>query len=140
MVASVAFSVTFPILFVMERSRVLIPLAVASIVVYVPIALVLRALFGLPGLAVSLGIAVLAMVFVLMAAVSLRMLALAARGLAETAVVIGGSVLLAFGVPSLVLPSILAAVVGVALYVGGLALIRPRGLVEAWRYVRALHH
>ena len=109
MVASVAFSVTFPILFVLERSRVLIPLAIGSIVVYVPIALALRALLGLPGLALSLGITVLGMIFVLMAAVSRRMLALAARGLAQTAAVIGAFVLVAFGLPSLVLPSILAA-------------------------------
>jgi hypothetical protein len=140
MVASVAFSVTFPILFVLERPRVLIPLAIGSILVYVPVALVLRALFGLPGLAISLGITVLAMIFVLMAAVSRRMLVLAARGLAQTAAVIGAFVLVAFGLPSLVLPSIPAAVVGVALYLGALALLRPRGLVESWRYVRALHH
>jgi hypothetical protein len=140
MVASVAFSVTFPILFVLERSRVLIPLAIVSILVYVPVALAFRALFGLPGLALSLGITVLGMIFVLMAAVSRRMLALAARGLAETAAVIGAFVLVAFGLPSLVLPSVLAAVVGVALYLGALALLRPRGLVESWRYVRALHH
>jgi hypothetical protein len=54
--------------------------------------------------------------------------------------VIAAFVLVCFGIPSLVLPSILAAVVGVALYLGALALLRPRGLVEAWHYVRALHH
>jgi O-antigen/teichoic acid export membrane protein len=140
MVASVAFSVTFPILFVLERSRVLIPLAIGAVVVYIPIALGLRSLFGLPGLALSLGITVLGMIFVLMAAVSRRMLVLAARGLAQTAAVISAFVLVTFGLPSLVLPSIVAAVVGLALYVGALALLRPRGLVEAWRYVRTLHH
>jgi hypothetical protein len=140
MVASVAFSVTFPILFVLERSRVLIPLAIGAIVVYIPIALALRSLFGLPGLALSLGITVLGMIFVLMAAVSRRMLVLAARGLAQTAAVVAAYALVAFGLPSLVLPSIVAAVVGLVLYLGALALLRPRGLIEAWRYVRALHH
>jgi hypothetical protein len=33
-----------------------------------------------------------------------------------------------------------AAVAGLVIYVGALALLRPRGLVEAWRYVRVLHH
>jgi hypothetical protein len=33
-----------------------------------------------------------------------------------------------------------AAVVGLVLYVASLALLRPRGLVDAWRYVRVLHH
>jgi hypothetical protein len=100
----------------------------------------LRALFGLPGLALSLGITVLGMIFVLMAAVSTRMLALAARGLAETAAVIGAFVVAAFGLPALVLPSVLAAIVGLVLYLGALVVLRPRGLIEAWRYVRALHH
>jgi hypothetical protein len=26
------------------------------------------------------------------------------------------------------------------LYLGALVVLRPRGLIEAWRYVRALHH
>jgi hypothetical protein len=54
--------------------------------------------------------------------------------------VITAFVLVAFGLPSLLLPSIVAAVVGLALYVGALVVLRPRGLVEAWRYVRALHN
>jgi hypothetical protein len=140
MVASVAFSVTFPILFVLERSRVLIPLAIGAVVVFVPIALGLRALFELPGLALSLGITVLGMIFVLMAAVSRRMLVLAARGLAQTSAVIFAFVLVAFGLPSLVLPSIPAAAVGLVLYLGALVVLRPRGLIEAWRYVRILHN
>jgi O-antigen/teichoic acid export membrane protein len=140
MVASVAFSVTFPILFVLERSRVLIPLAIGSIAVYIPIGIGLRAAFGLPGLALSLGITVLGIIFVLMAAVSREMFVLTARGLAQTAAVIAAYVLVAFGLPSLLLPSIVAAVVGLALYAGALVVLRPRGLVEAWRYVRALHN
>jgi hypothetical protein len=140
MVASVAFSVTFPILFVLERSRVLIPLALGAIVVYVPVALALRALFGLPGLALSLGITVFGIIFVLMAAVSRRMLALAARGLVQTAAIVSVFTLVAFGLPALVLPSIVAALVGVVLYLGARAAVRPRGRGEAWRVVRALHH
>jgi O-antigen/teichoic acid export membrane protein len=139
MVASVAFSVTFPILFVLERPRVLIPLAGGALVAFVPIALGLRALFGLPGLALALGVTVLGIVFVLMAAVSRRMLVVTARGLALTAATVSAFALVAFGLPSLVLSSIPAAAVGLVLYLGALAVLRPRGLVDAWRYVRALH-
>ncbi len=48
--------------------------------------------------------------------------------------------LVAFGLPSLVLPDIPAAAAGLVLYLGSLAVLRPRGLIDAWRYVRALHH
>ena len=44
-----------------------------------------------------------------------------------------------FGLADLVLNGAAAAVAGLALYVLALATLRPRGLVDAWRYVRALH-
>ncbi|MBA3233123.1 MAG: hypothetical protein H0T17_04115, partial [Propionibacteriales bacterium] len=42
MVAAVAFSVTFPLLFVLERPSVLVPLALAALAVHVPLTLALR--------------------------------------------------------------------------------------------------
>ena len=75
-----------------------------------------------------------------MAAVSRRMLVLTSVGLVRTALLITGLAIVSFGLPNLVLGGFAAAFVGLVLYVGILALLRPRGLVEAWRYVRVLHN
>jgi len=140
MVATVAFSVTFPLLFVLEKPRVLIPLAVGALVVHVPISLALRAAFDLPGLAIALAITTFGVIFALMAAVSSRMLTLTATGLARTALLIGALTTASFGLAALVPNRIVAAVLGLVLYAGTLLVVRPRGLREAWRYVRTLHH
>ena len=140
MVASVAFAVTFPILFVLERPAFLLPVAAAAIVLHVVVTLALRELWGLDGLAVALAVSTFAVIVVLMVAVSRRMLERAAIGLAHAALVIGVLVTVAFGLPALVLPSAAAAAVGFVLYALALYVIRPRGLREAWHYVRVLHH
>jgi hypothetical protein len=139
MVASVAFAVTFPILFVLERPSLLLPVAGAILVLHTFASLALREVWGLDGLAVALAVSTFAVIFVLMAAVSMRMLELAAAGLARAALVIGLLVTASFGLPALVLPSAAAAAVGFVLYAAALYVLRPRGLVEAWHYVRALH-
>ena len=105
----------------------------------IPLSLVLRGLFGLPGLVIALALVTLLVVIVLMAAVSLRMLALTAAGLARTALIVAALTVVSFGVGEAVLGGFGAAVVGLALYIGALAALRPRGLVEAWRYMRVLH-
>jgi peptidoglycan biosynthesis protein MviN/MurJ (putative lipid II flippase) len=140
MVASVAFSVTYPLLFVVEKPRVLVPLALAALLVDAPLSLGLRAAFGLPGLVVALAITTFGVIVVLMAAVSRRMLVLAVTGLVRTALVVAALTALVFGLPSLALPSIPAAVVGLGLYGAVLLGLRPPGLTAAWTYVRALHH
>lgn len=140
MVASVAFSVTFPLLFVLEKPRVLLPLALGAVAVHIPISLALREVLDLPGLALALALTTFGVIFGLMAAVSRRMLARSALGLAGTAVFVGVLVVAAFGLPSLVAGSVLAAAVGLALYLGTLAVLRPSGLVAAVHYVRGLHH
>ena len=55
------------------------------------------------------------------------------------ALLVGALTFASFGVGELVADGFAAAAVGLALYVASLALLRPRGLVEAWRYVRVLH-
>jgi hypothetical protein len=140
MVASVAFAVSFPILFVLERPSLLLPVAGAILVLHTFATLALRAVWGLDGLAIALAVSTFAVVFVLMAAVSVRMLELAAAGLARASLVIAALVTVSFGLPALVLPSALAAVVGVVLYAAVLYILRPRGLRDAWHYVRVLHH
>ena len=140
MVVSVAFSVTFPLLFVLEKPRVLVPLAVAALLVDIPVSLAFRAAFHLPGLVLALALTTFGVIVALMAAVSTRMLELAVSGLLRTAGLVAALTLLAFGLPSLVLSAIPAALVGLVLYAGTLVLVRPPGLLAAFRYVRVLHH
>jgi O-antigen/teichoic acid export membrane protein len=140
MVASVAFAVTFPIMFVLERPAFLLPVAAGALILHVIVTLLMRALWGLDGLAVALAVSTFAVIVVLMAAVSGRMLERAAVGLAQAALVIGALVTVSFGLPALVLPSAAAAAVGLLLYAGALYVLRPRGLREAWAYVRVLHN
>jgi peptidoglycan biosynthesis protein MviN/MurJ (putative lipid II flippase) len=138
-VAAVAFWVTFPLLFVLETPRRLLPLAVVALAVDIGLSFALRALFDLKGLVLALGASTLLVVAALMAFVSMRMLELTMKGLARTALLVGAIAFACFGVPELVLGGFAAAAAGLALYVATLAVLRPRGLVEAWRYVRVLH-
>jgi peptidoglycan biosynthesis protein MviN/MurJ (putative lipid II flippase) len=139
-VAAVAFSVMFPLLFVLEKSRVLVPVAVLTVALDIPISLGLRDLFGLSGLVLALALSTLLVVVALMAAVSVRMLVLTTLGLGRTSLLIAALATASFGIPNLVTSGVVAAPVGFLIYVGTLATLRPRGLVEAWGYVRALHH
>ena len=64
---------------------------------------------------------------------------MAAAARIGTLVVVGAITVASFGAGELVLDGFAAAVVGLALYVASLAVLRPRGLFDAWRYVRVLH-
>jgi peptidoglycan biosynthesis protein MviN/MurJ (putative lipid II flippase) len=139
MVVTVAFTVVFPILFVVERPAVLLPLAPVALALHVPVSLGLRAAFGLDGLAVALMVSTALVLVVLLAAVSPRMLELASVGIGRVTVALSALAAAAFGIGALVLTGIPAAAVGLALYAGVLALARPRGLRDAWAYVRVLH-
>jgi peptidoglycan biosynthesis protein MviN/MurJ (putative lipid II flippase) len=139
MVASVGFSLAFPLLYVLERSRVLVPIAIGAVVVHVPVALALRSLWGLEGLAVALGISTLLVLGALLYALSARALSEAAVALVRVAMSVGAFALVTFGMLSLVADDTLAAVVGIVAYAGLIAVVRPRGLREAWGYVRELH-
>jgi hypothetical protein len=139
MVVTVAYTVTFPLVFVMERRRYLVALAVAALAVHVPLTFGLRAAFGLDGIALALAVTTTLVLVALTVAVSPRMLALAAAGLGRLAVGVGAAAAASFGVLSLFLGDVPAAAAGLALYAAVLAAVRPRGLREAWSYVRALH-
>ena len=139
MVVTVAYTVTFPLVFVMERTRYLVGLAVAALVAHVPITIGLREAFGINGIALALAVTTALVLVALTAAVSPRMLALAAAGLGRLAVGVGAVAAASFGVLSLFLGDVPAAAAGLALYAALLAAVRPRGLREAWSYVRALH-
>jgi hypothetical protein len=139
MVAWVGFAVTFPLVFVAGRRKTLVPLAVIGFGVCIPLGLGLRAAWGLPGVAIAIGLATLVMALGLMAAVSTRALVIAAVGLARLALAVVAASALAFGGLSLAVSPIPAALLGVVVYALVIFSIRSFGLTDAWTYVRGLH-
>jgi hypothetical protein len=137
MVASVAVSVTFPLVFVAGRGGRLPLVGLGILVVHVPLAFAGQAIAGLDGLALALAastaIAFAWMLTLLHAARS------TARGLALAVAVVAGCALVGF-VPAgaLLSPAAVAALVGLALSTAALALVRPVGLRSAWHYLREL--
>jgi peptidoglycan biosynthesis protein MviN/MurJ (putative lipid II flippase) len=138
MLASVALTVAFPLLFVADRPAVLVPLAVVLPLVQVPLAWGLSDALGLEGLALALGLTTFAALAVLMGGLSRRTLALTIAGLGRLAVVVTALAALSFGVLALLVGGVPAAAAGLVLYAGLLALALPLGLRDAWAYVRAL--
>ena len=139
MVANAAFSITYPLIFVMRRTRMLIPLAFGGSVAAIPIFIAGRAWWGLTGVTVALGVSTLLLVLGLMAALAPRMLVLASVGLGRLSLLVGAATALAFGGASLVLSAVPAAAAGLVLYTLLLVAMRELGLAQAWQYVRALH-
>lgn len=140
MVGTVAFYVTFPVLFVLRRQRLLIALAVAALVFDAAVSLGLRTAGGLFGIALGLGIAVIAVVSAILRVLSRDVLLHAAAGLARLAVVVGATAAIAFGVSRVFLPAVPAAAAGLAAYSLLVFVAASRlGLGETWAYVRALH-
>jgi hypothetical protein len=68
-----------------------------------------------------------------------RTLGIAVVGLLRVSLALGAAAALAFGVVSLALPPIPAAVAGVAVYAVIVLSLRALGLSEAWSYIRGLH-
>ncbi len=139
MFATVAFTLTFPLVFVLERSRFLVAVAIGALVVHVPITIAFRELLGLPGIALALAVTTIGVLVALTAGVSRRMLILSVAGLGQLAMVVGALATISFGVFGVLVGGIPAAAAGFALYAALLLALRPRGLRDAWSYVRALH-
>ena len=138
-VATVAVTATFPLIFVMRRGRILLPLAAAAVVVEIVVGLALRSAAGLTGIAFSLAISTFFVVAGLLISISVRTLLAASLALARSTVTAAALAALAFGLPALLLPAPAAAAIGLLLYAALLLALRPRGLREAWAYVRVLH-
>jgi hypothetical protein len=138
MVVSVAFTLTFPLLFVLERSRGLVAIAVVGLAVSVPIVLAGRELAGLAGIAGALAVSTGLVLAALLVAVSGGALWRTTTELGRLALQVAALAALAFGLASL-LGGFAGAAVGLVAYAALLAALRPRGLREAWSYVRALH-
>ena len=135
-IASIGIAVAFPLAFVAGRTRWLPWIAVAALAVQAPLAWAGASLLELDGLALSIGVAALLVLGALLR--QLGVLAEAARELALAALVVAALTVAAFLPPALVLGSVASALVGLVVYGVLLALIRPRGLVAGWRYLRAL--
>jgi hypothetical protein len=136
MIASVALTVAYPLVFVRGRARWLPVLAGGALLVQVLVEWAGRAAFGLAGIAVGLGVTTALVLAVLLA--SLGAFVPAARGVALAAAVCGTVAVAAFGLPRLVLGPVAAAAVGLVAYTLVLALWRPSGLRHAWAYIRTL--
>ena len=136
MVASVAVSVAFPLLFVRGRARWLPLLAVCVLGAHVLVEWAGRAAFGLAGIAAGMAVTTAAtLVALLWPLGSLRQ---ALKGLAAAALVCGGLAAVAFGAPRAVFGAVPAAAIGLVIYVVALLTWRPAGLRTAWSYARAL--
>lgn len=135
-VVSVGLSLTFPLLFVARAGRRLTLLAVLTIVVQIPLALLGQLTLGLGGLALALAATTAFVLSRLL--VDLDALRPTARGLAVAVLTITAIMLVAFVPPSLVFGPLAAAAVGLALYTTVLIVVRPRPLGDAWRYLRTL--
>jgi hypothetical protein len=135
-IASIGIAVTFPLAFVAGRTRGLPWIALTALGLQVPLAWAGSELFGLDGLALSMGVTTLAILGALLW--ELGAFGETMRRLAIAAAIVGGLVVLSFLPPALVLGSIASALVGTLLYVALLLIFRPRGLVSGWRYLRAL--
>jgi hypothetical protein len=136
MVASVAVTVAYPLLFVRGRARWLPLAAIAVLLVHVLVEWAGRAAFGLAGIAV--GMAVTTTLVLVAVLGSLGALAGTARRLLPAALVCGGLAALAFAAPAGVLDAAPAAGVGLVVYAVALGAWRPAGLRHAWAYLRAL--
>jgi len=136
MVASVALSVAFPLLFVRGSARRLPLLAIAALAVQVPIEWAGRSLLGLAGIAAGLALTTGAVLIVLLRA--LHAFRAASAGLLAAAAICGGVAACCFAAPRLVLGPVPAAALGLVLYAGVLAAWRPAGLRAAWTYARGL--
>ena len=136
MVASVALTVAYPIVFVRGRVRWLPVLGAGALGLHVLVTWGGRAAFGLSGVAAALAVTTVLVLAVVLA--SLGALGGTARGVLFASAACAALAAVAFGLPRAVVGPVPAAAVGFVLYVGVLALWRPPRLREAWSYVHAL--
>jgi hypothetical protein len=137
MVASVALTVAYPLVFVRGRAWWLPLLAGVAIVAHVLVEWLLRDALGLAGVAAGLGVTTGLVLVVLLVWLGAAIAAL--RGIVIAAATCGAVALAAYGLPRLVLGPVAAAAVGLILYCVVLATWRPVGLRHAFGYMRDLN-
>ena len=138
MAASVGVTITFPLLFVAARDRLLPAVAGGALALHVVLAWVAVDAWELDGAAFALTVTTLAILVALLALLSTGVLAAAGRGLGLAALATGGLAAVAFGVLDLVAGAVLAAGLGLAAFLALLLATRSLGLRQAWAYLRAL--
>jgi len=139
MIAWVGFVVTYPLVFVAARQRYLVPVALTGFLSMIPLGLGLRAAWGLPGIAIAIGLATLVIACGLLVAVDRRTLTIAIFGVARLSLALGAASALAFGAVALILSPAPAAVIGIVVYGLIVLSLRSLGLRDAWTYIRGLH-
>jgi O-antigen/teichoic acid export membrane protein len=136
MVVSVALAVTFPLMFVAQRSGRLPLVALGVLVVHVPLAVLGQLVAGLWGLSVALAVSTgLALVAMLVLLDALRA---TVGDLLTATVVVGAMAAVSFAVCAWLLGPAAAATLALAVYAGAVVALRPPGLVRSWTYLRAL--
>jgi O-antigen/teichoic acid export membrane protein len=138
MAVSIGVTITFPMLFVAGRERRLPLLALAVLLLHVPVAWIAVGAFELEGAALALTVSTLAVLVALLLLLSPRVLAASGRGLAFGAAAVGAIALVAFGLPAALLPDAVAAFAGVGIFGALLVAVRDLGLRQAWGYLRTL--
>ena len=138
MATSVGVTITFPMIFVADRERLLPVLAVIAVALHVVATSLAVDAFELAGAALALTISTGFVLVLLLLLLSPQVLQSGARGLLVGAAVIGGLALLTFGTAGAVLPAEPAAVVGVLAFCALLVAARDLGLRQAWVYLRTL--
>jgi hypothetical protein len=138
MLASIGVTLTFPLLFVVERRRAVFPVTAAAVLLYVPAAWVGREALGLVGIALALAGVTFLVLAALLAAISPRSLSSGAASLRGVVAGIGLPALAGLGAGSFVKNPVAGAAVGLALFSVLLAILRPRGLRESIIYLRRL--
>jgi O-antigen/teichoic acid export membrane protein len=136
MIASVALTVAYPLVFVRGRGRWLPLLAAGALGLQVLVEWGARAVFGLAGVAAGLALTTAVVLVVLLAA--LGALVRVSAGVAIAAIACGCVAVLSFGLPRIVVGPVAAAAIGLVVYAAALAVWRPPGLRHAWAYVRTL--
>lgn len=136
MIASIAVTVAYPLLFVRGRARWLPLLALGALGAHVVVEWGGRTVGGLGGVAGGMAVTTAGVLAVVLAALS------ALRGttllLLPATVVVGAVAVVSFGVPAVLLGSLVAAAVGLVVYAVVLGVARPSGLRHAWSYLHSL--
>jgi hypothetical protein len=136
MVASIAVTVAYPLLFVRGRARWLPLLAVGALGLHVLVEWGGRRIAGLAGVAGGLAVTTAGILAVVLFA--LGALAPTLRALLPAALVCGVVAAVAFAIPAALAGSVVAAVAGVIVYALVLGVGRPPGLRQAWAYLHSL--
>jgi O-antigen/teichoic acid export membrane protein len=137
MVASVAVTVAYPLVFVRGRASWLPLVAVLALGAEVLLAWAGRAAFGLAGIAASLAVSTALVLAVLL--VALGALEGSVGGLAAAAVTCGALAAAAFGLAHVLTGRVAAACIGIVVYAAAFAVWRPKALRASWAYLRALY-